>query len=72
MPGMSGLELLNKIKSDLREMLWVNVLFSTSVRHSMGLENDNPALADTVGLEKIGGLREPENLREPFILPERS
>jgi hypothetical protein len=36
------------------------------------LRNENYAAGDTFGLEKIGGLREPEDLREPFIIPARN
>jgi len=32
------------------------------------LENENPAAGDILGLEKIGGLREVEYLRGPFII----
>jgi len=36
------------------------------------LENGNYAAGDTFGLEKIGGLREVEDLRGPFIIPVRN
>jgi len=39
---------------------------------SICLENENFAVGDTVGLEKIGGLRELEDLRGPFIIPARN
>jgi hypothetical protein len=42
------------------------IYFSTSLR------NENYAVGDTFGLEKIGGLRELEDLRGPFIMPARN
>jgi len=42
------------------------------VKISICLENENPAVGDAVGLERIGGLKEPEDLRGPFIIPAMS
>jgi len=42
------------------------------VKISICLENENPAIGDAVGLERIGGLKEPEDLRRPFIIPAMS
>jgi hypothetical protein len=36
------------------------------------LSNENYAAGDTFGLEKIGGLRDLEDLRGPFIIPARN
>jgi len=48
--------------------LWVNNSFFNIVSILVLLENGNYAAGDTFGLEKIGGLREVENLRGPFII----
>jgi len=48
------------------------MFFLYIVKISICLENENPAIGDAVGLERIGGLKESEDLRRPFIIPAMS